>query len=91
MLEFKLPDVAEGIHEAEILRWMVAPGEQVKLDQPMVEIQTDKSVAEIGGASLWQSAGDSSAARHDCPRRLGAGNAGAARRGRKSYAPHIGE
>ncbi|HEY7355832.1 MAG TPA: biotin/lipoyl-containing protein, partial [Ktedonobacterales bacterium] len=48
MLEFKLPDVAEGIHEAEILRWMVAPGEQVKLDQPMVEIQTDKSVAEIG-------------------------------------------
>jgi pyruvate dehydrogenase E2 component (dihydrolipoamide acetyltransferase) len=48
MLEFKLPDVAEGIHEAEILRWMVAPGEQVRLDQPMVEIQTDKSVAEIG-------------------------------------------
>jgi pyruvate dehydrogenase E2 component (dihydrolipoamide acetyltransferase) len=48
MLEFKLPDVAEGIHEAEILRWMVEPGEQVKLDQPMVEIQTDKSVAEIG-------------------------------------------
>ncbi len=48
MLEFKLPDVAEGIHEAEILRWMVQPGEQVKLDQPMVEIQTDKSVAEIG-------------------------------------------
>ncbi len=48
MLEFKLPDVAEGIHEAEILRWLVAPGEQVKLDQPMVEIQTDKSVAEIG-------------------------------------------
>ncbi len=48
MLEFKLPDVAEGIHEAEILRWMVKPGEQVKLDQPMVEIQTDKSVAEIG-------------------------------------------
>ena len=30
MLEFKLPDVAEGIHEAEILRWMVAPGEQVE-------------------------------------------------------------
>jgi pyruvate dehydrogenase E2 component (dihydrolipoamide acetyltransferase) len=48
MLEFKLPDVAEGLHEAEILRWMVQPGDQVKLDQPMVEIQTDKSVAEIG-------------------------------------------
>jgi pyruvate dehydrogenase E2 component (dihydrolipoamide acetyltransferase) len=48
MLEFKLPDVGEGIHEAEVLRWMVKPGDQVKLDQPMVEIQTDKSVAEIG-------------------------------------------
>jgi len=48
MLEFKLPDVAEGIHEAEILNWKVKPGDQVKLDQPMVEIQTDKSVAEIG-------------------------------------------
>jgi pyruvate dehydrogenase E2 component (dihydrolipoamide acetyltransferase) len=48
MLEFKLPDVAEGLHEAEILRWMVQPGDQVKLDQPMVEIQTDKSIAEIG-------------------------------------------
>ena len=48
MLEFKLPDVAEGLHEAEILRWVVQPGDQVKLDQPMVEIQTDKSVAEIG-------------------------------------------
>ncbi len=48
MLEFRLPDVGEGIHEAEILRWMVQPGDQVKIDQPMVEIQTDKSVAEIG-------------------------------------------
>ncbi len=48
MLEFKLPDVAEGIHEAEILNWKVKPGDQVRLDQPMVEIQTDKSVAEIG-------------------------------------------
>ncbi len=47
MLEFKLPDVGEGIHEAEVLRWLVKPGDQVKLDQPMVEIQADKGVVEI--------------------------------------------
>jgi pyruvate dehydrogenase E2 component (dihydrolipoamide acetyltransferase) len=45
--EFKLPDVGEGMHEAEILRWLVAPGETVKQDQPMLEIQTDKAVVEI--------------------------------------------
>jgi pyruvate dehydrogenase E2 component (dihydrolipoamide acetyltransferase) len=47
MLEFKLPDVGEGIHEAEVLRWLVKPGDQIKLDQPMVEIQADKGVVEI--------------------------------------------
>jgi pyruvate dehydrogenase E2 component (dihydrolipoamide acetyltransferase) len=47
MFEFKLPDVGEGMHEAEILRWLVAPGDTVKIDQPMLEIQTDKAVVEI--------------------------------------------
>jgi pyruvate dehydrogenase E2 component (dihydrolipoamide acetyltransferase) len=47
MFEFKLPDVGEGMHEAEILRWLVAPGDTVKVDQPMLEIQTDKAVVEI--------------------------------------------
>ena len=47
MLEFKLPDVGEGIHEAEVLRWLVKPGDQIKLDQPMVEIQADKGLVEI--------------------------------------------
>ncbi|HEX2912907.1 MAG TPA: dihydrolipoamide acetyltransferase family protein [Chloroflexia bacterium] len=47
MFEFKLPDVGEGMHEAEILRWLVTPGESVKLDQPMLEIQTDKAVVQI--------------------------------------------
>ncbi len=47
MLEFKLPDVGEGLHEAEIVNWKVKPGDQIKLDQPMVEIQADKGLVEI--------------------------------------------
>jgi pyruvate dehydrogenase E2 component (dihydrolipoamide acetyltransferase) len=47
MVEFRLPDVGEGMHEAEIVRWLVQVGETVKLDQPMVEIQTDKALVEI--------------------------------------------
>jgi pyruvate dehydrogenase E2 component (dihydrolipoamide acetyltransferase) len=47
MYEFRLPDVGEGIHEAEILKWLVEVGETVGLNQPMVEIQTDKAVVEI--------------------------------------------
>jgi pyruvate dehydrogenase E2 component (dihydrolipoamide acetyltransferase) len=47
MYEFRLPDVGEGIHEAEILKWLVGVGETVGLNQPMLEIQTDKAVVEI--------------------------------------------
>ena len=47
MYEFKLPDVGEGIHEAEIVRWLVKLGDDVALDQPIVEIQTDKALVEI--------------------------------------------
>lgn len=47
MVEFKLADVGEGMHEAEILRWLVAPGDSVKVDQIIVEIQTDKAVVEL--------------------------------------------
>lgn len=47
MYEFKLPDVGEGIHEAEILRWLAKVGEKVAQNQPMLEIQTDKAVVEI--------------------------------------------
>jgi pyruvate dehydrogenase E2 component (dihydrolipoamide acetyltransferase) len=47
MYEFKLPDVGEGIHEAEILKWLVKDGETVTQDQPILEIQTDKAVVEI--------------------------------------------
>lgn len=45
--EFRLPDVGEGLHEAEIVRWLVQEGDALAEDQPMVEIQTDKAVVEI--------------------------------------------
>ncbi len=45
--EWKLPDVGEGIHEAEIVKWHVAVGDTVKPDQPIVEIQTDKATVDI--------------------------------------------
>jgi pyruvate/2-oxoglutarate dehydrogenase complex dihydrolipoamide acyltransferase (E2) component len=47
MQEFRLPDLGEGMQEAEIRRWLVKPGDTVKLDQPMVEVETDKAVVEI--------------------------------------------
>ncbi len=47
MYEFKLPDLGEGMQEAEIRRWLIHPGDTVKLDQPIVEVETDKAVVEI--------------------------------------------
>ena len=45
--EFKLPDLGEGLTEGEIARWLVAEGDTVAEDQPLVEIQTDKTTVEI--------------------------------------------
>lgn len=45
--DFKLPDVGEGIHEGEIVRWRVQLGEEVKEDQPLVEIETAKAIVEL--------------------------------------------
>jgi 2-oxoisovalerate dehydrogenase E2 component (dihydrolipoyl transacylase) len=44
---FKLPDVGEGIAEAEISHWHVAAGQRVEEDQPLVDVTTDKAVVEI--------------------------------------------
>src|SRR5215218_1289587 len=44
---FKLPDLGEGLTEGEIARWLVAEGDMVVEDQPLVEIQTDKTTVEI--------------------------------------------
>jgi pyruvate dehydrogenase E2 component (dihydrolipoamide acetyltransferase) len=45
--EFKLPDLGEGLTEGEIARWLVAEGDEISEDQPLVEIQTDKTTVEI--------------------------------------------
>ncbi len=47
VFEFKLPDVGEGIHEGEIVKWHVKAGDVVKEDQLMVEVMTDKATVEI--------------------------------------------
>ncbi|NBX83591.1 2-oxo acid dehydrogenase subunit E2 [bacterium] len=46
-MDFKLPDIGEGIHEGEIIKWLVKTGEKVAADQPMVEVMTDKATVEI--------------------------------------------
>lgn len=45
--EFRLPDIGEGLHEAEILTWFKAAGDYVKENENIVEVQTDKAVVEI--------------------------------------------
>lgn len=47
MVEFKLPDVGEGMHEGEIVKVLVRVGESVRQDQPLLEVQTDKVNAEL--------------------------------------------
>jgi pyruvate dehydrogenase E2 component (dihydrolipoamide acetyltransferase) len=47
MYEFKLADLGEGMHEAEIAEWLVKVGDTLKLDQPMVRVETDKALVEI--------------------------------------------
>ncbi|QDI90479.1 2-oxo acid dehydrogenase subunit E2 [Salicibibacter halophilus] len=45
--EFKLPDIGEGLHEAEVVTWFVKKGDPVKEDENIAEVQTDKAVVEI--------------------------------------------
>jgi pyruvate dehydrogenase E2 component (dihydrolipoamide acetyltransferase) len=47
MSEFRLPDVGEGLTEAEIVAWKVKPGDSVRLNQVLVEIETAKSLVEL--------------------------------------------
>ncbi len=46
-MDFKLPDIGEGVHEGEIVKWLVKTGESLAADQPMVEVMTDKATVEI--------------------------------------------
>jgi len=45
--DFKLPDIGEGVVEGEIVRWLVKEGDSIAMDQPMVEVMTDKATVEI--------------------------------------------
>lgn len=47
MNELKLADLGEGMHEAEIVEWLVKEGDIVRLDQPVVRVETDKAIVEI--------------------------------------------
>jgi 2-oxoisovalerate dehydrogenase E2 component (dihydrolipoyl transacylase) len=47
VLEFKLPDLGEGLTEAEIVRWLVEVGDVVTVDQPVVEVETAKAMVEV--------------------------------------------
>ena len=46
-LQFRLPDLGEGLTEGEIVSWLVAPGDTVVLNQPIVEVETAKAVVEV--------------------------------------------
>ncbi len=60
--EFRLPDIGEGLAEAELAKWLVAVGESVTEDQPLVEMMTDKATVELpapgAGVVVEQRAGE---------------------------------
>ncbi|HEX3487485.1 MAG TPA: dihydrolipoamide acetyltransferase family protein [Micropepsaceae bacterium] len=64
MKTFNLPDLGEGLSEAEIVTWHVSPGDRVVVDQPLVSVETDKAVVEVPSpyagtvAALHAAAGD---------------------------------
>ena len=64
MRQFILPDLGEGLEEAEIVTWHVNEGDRVVVDQPLVSVETDKAVVEVPSpfsgriARLFGSKGD---------------------------------
>ncbi|WP_416405344.1 dihydrolipoamide acetyltransferase family protein [Arthrobacter sp. LFS091] len=47
MQVFRLPDLGEGLTEAELVNWLVAVGDEVRVDQPIAEVETAKSMVEV--------------------------------------------
>lgn len=47
-MEWKFPDVGEGLHEAQIVKWYSQEGDEVKRDEPLLDVETDKAVVTIG-------------------------------------------
>ncbi len=60
--EFEFPDIGEGLTEAIVVKWLIDLGEPVGLDEPLVEVETDKAVTEIpaprAGVLLYQGAAE---------------------------------
>ncbi|MDH3607359.1 MAG: hypothetical protein OER12_10250, partial [Acidimicrobiia bacterium] len=58
--EFRLPDVGEGLTEVVVEEWLVAVGEKVGLDAPLVQVETDKAIVDlpspVAGVLLFQGA-----------------------------------
>ena len=54
--EFLLPDLGEGLEDAEVLQWLVAEGDRVELNQPLVEVNTAKAtvpaLVDAGGGTF---------------------------------------
>src|SRR3954471_18899378 len=46
-MEFRLPEIGEGMYEAEFLNWLVKPGDTVKSGQNLMEVMTDKATMEV--------------------------------------------
>jgi pyruvate dehydrogenase E2 component (dihydrolipoamide acetyltransferase) len=46
-MEFTLPEIGEGVQEGELIRWLVKPGDSVAVDQPLLEVMTDKATVEV--------------------------------------------
>ena len=46
-MEFKLPEIGEGVHEGELIKWLVKEGDTVAADQPLLEVMTDKATVEV--------------------------------------------
>ena len=45
--EVRLPELGEGVERADVVRVLVAPGDEVTVDQPLLEIETDKATVEV--------------------------------------------
>jgi len=50
-MEFKLPEIGEGVHEGELIKWLVKDGDTVAADQPLLEVMTDKATVEVPSPS----------------------------------------
>ena len=67
-LQFKLPDIGEGVAEGEIVKWLVSEGDTVAEHQAVVEVMTDKATVEIPAPAAGRVAALKAAAATELPR-----------------------